>query len=88
MFCFLAIIFDEKEDDKESRDVFDDTIESLRIASPTGVYTAEYSSCEFYAHQVITQNIRSLHTKEMRIIKLHLNNGQLHNIYLNRKKII
>lgn len=88
MFCFLVIIFDEKEDDKESTDVFDDTIESLRIASPTGVYTAKCSSCEFYAHQVITQNTRSLHTKEMGIIKLHLNNRQLHNIYFNRNKII
>lgn len=47
MFSFLVITFDEKEDDKESTDVFDDTIESLqRIAPPTGVYTAECSSCE------------------------------------------
>lgn len=50
MFCFLVIIFDEKEDDKESTDVFDDTIEILqRISPPTGVYTAECSSCECYA---------------------------------------
>lgn len=50
MFCFLAIIFDEKEDDKESRDVFDDTIESLRrIAPSTGLFSAKCSSCEFYA---------------------------------------
>lgn len=50
MFCFIVIILDEKEDEKESTDVFDDTIESLqRIAPPTGVYSAECSSRKCYA---------------------------------------
>lgn len=68
MFCFLVIICDEKEDDKESTYVFDDTFESLRrIAPPTGVYPGESSSCEFFAKNLRQTYINIIFKKDKKI---------------------